>query len=256
MGERAFYAVNKSLSYKCHRGVYMKTLIVEGNIGAGKSTLLHVLRQYLKVNVVYEPLDMWQQVVDGESLLDNFYKDTRRWAYTFQSYAFITHIEKQRKERARMPDSVQVVERSVFSFRYCFAQNCYTQGFMSALEWKLYQEWFSWFVQEYVPYPDGIIYLRAEPEICYARLRQRDRHEEDTVSPEYIHQLHSLYDSLLIDDQSVMVQNKVPILVIDGDKEFETDIVQKELLVDRIVKTFSLDAMGASSVRHEREKRY
>ena len=219
----------------------MKTLIVEGNIGAGKSTLLHILKQYLAVNIVYEPLEMWQQVTDDQNLLDSFYKDPKRWAYSFQSYAFITRIMKQKESREKQPDMLQVLERSVFSDRYCFAKNCHEQGFMNALEWKLYQEWFSWLVSEYVIKPDGIIYLRVEPEICHARLQRRARHEEESVSLEYLDQLHELHENWLVHEHSMPYKEKIPIVMIDGDKEFETDVVQKELLIDKIVTEFGLD---------------
>ncbi len=235
----------------------MKTLIVEGNIGAGKSTLLHILKQYLAVNIVYEPLEMWQQVTDDQNLLDSFYKDPKRWAYSFQSYAFITRIMKQKESREKQPDMLQVLERSVFSDRYCFAKNCHEQGFMNALEWKLYQEWFSWLVSEYVIKPDGIIYLRVEPEICHARLQRRARHEEESVSLEYLHQLHELHENWLVHDrheQSMPYKEKVPVVMIDGDKEFETDVVQKELLIDKIVSAFGLNGRSAgvtSSTSHK-----
>lgn len=218
----------------------MKTLIVEGNIGAGKSTLLHILKQYLQVNIVYEPLDMWQHVTDDQNLLDCFYQDPKRWAYSFQSYAFVTRIMRQKQEQQKHPDTIQVLERSVFSDRYCFAKNCYEQGFMNALEWKLYQEWFEWLVSEYVTKPDGIIYLRVEPEICHVRLQRRARHEEAAVSFEYLQQLHGMHDAWLIDGQYMPYEEKVPVVTIDGDKEFERDIVQKERMIDTIVQKFGL----------------
>jgi len=229
--------------------IYMKTLIVEGNIGAGKSTLLHILKQYLQVNIVYEPLTMWQHVTDDQNLLDNFYKNPKRWAYSFQSYAFITRIIKQKQERMQHPDKTQILERSVFSDRYCFAKNCYAQGFMSALEWKLYQEWFTWLVSEYVIKPDGIIYLRVEPEICHARLQRRARHEEESISLAYLTQLHNLHDNWLVNEQSMPYQEKIPVVTIDGDKEFATDIVQKERIIDKITSAFTLNIAPAQDTK-------
>ena len=68
-----------------------KYFVVEGNIGAGKSTFLKVINTFLNAQVVFEPHEKWQNVA-GENLLDRFYADTQRWAYTFQTYAFITRI--------------------------------------------------------------------------------------------------------------------------------------------------------------------
>lgn len=74
-----------------HAQSNQKYFVVEGNIGAGKSTFLKVINTFLNAQVVYEPHEKWQNV-GGENLLEKFYADTQRWAYTFQTYAFITRI--------------------------------------------------------------------------------------------------------------------------------------------------------------------
>jgi len=70
-------------------------LIIEGNIGAGKSTLLRLLSEHFAIDPVCEPLERWQNVGNGDNLLDRFYKDINRWAYTFQTYAFVTRVLEQ-----------------------------------------------------------------------------------------------------------------------------------------------------------------
>ena len=47
------------------------------------------------VEVVPEPVGEWQDV-DGANLLDVFYKDPQRYAYTFQSYVFVTRLLQAR----------------------------------------------------------------------------------------------------------------------------------------------------------------
>ena len=100
-------------------------LIIEGNIGAGKSTLLRLLSEHFAIDPVYEPHARWQNVGNGDNLLDRFYKDMPRWSYTFQTYAFVTRILDQEKQLKEAKTSVQVLERSVFCDRYCFAKNLY-----------------------------------------------------------------------------------------------------------------------------------
>ena len=102
-----------------------RCFIVEGNIGAGKSTFLKMLKQYLNVQIVLEPHEKWQNIGDGHNLLDQFYNDPKRWAYTFQSYAFVSRVVAQQEHAKVNPFSMQILERSVFSDRYCFARNCY-----------------------------------------------------------------------------------------------------------------------------------
>jgi len=72
-----------------------RVLSLEGNIGAGKSTLIRLLKAR-GLQAVEEPVARWQSVNDGEggpNLLDKFYRDPTRWAFTFQTYAFLTRTQ-------------------------------------------------------------------------------------------------------------------------------------------------------------------
>ncbi len=108
------------------------TFIIEGNIGAGKSTFVSLIKKELDVHVVYEPHDQWQMVGGTENLLEKFYTDTARWAYTFQTYAFVSRVRAQEQHRKEYPHMPQVLERSVYSDRYCFAKNCFELGYKHA----------------------------------------------------------------------------------------------------------------------------
>jgi deoxyadenosine/deoxycytidine kinase len=210
--------------------------VLEGNIGAGKSTLLSILGAALPVDVRFEPTDKWQSIGAGGNLLELFYKDTPRWAYTFQSYAFISRIQTQIKEvAAQREHMVQVFERSVFCDRFCFAKNCYESGLMSKLEWDIYQEWFSWLVGSYVTKPDGFIYLRTSPEKSYERLVKRSRTEEATIPLEYLKSLHAKHEDWLINKIEVPAHlAEIPVLVLDCDKEFEQDANERARKIDEV----------------------
>jgi len=218
----------------CHKNGYF---IVDGNIGAGKSTFLRMVEQYLNVHVVYEPHEKWQKVIDGENLLEKFYQDTPRWGYTFQSYAFITRVMEQEDHACKYADiPVHILERSVFSDRYCFAQNCYELGLITALEWKLYKEWFSWLVGRYVRKPNGFIYLRTDPKVCFERLIMRDRQEESAVSLEYLQRLHDKHEKWLVHKEDVDSSIKeVPVLCLNCNKDFEHTKAEQEKHVESIV---------------------
>ena len=43
-----------------------------------------------QVSIVPEPVDTWQNLEGGGNILDAFYKDPKRYAYTFQNYVFLT----------------------------------------------------------------------------------------------------------------------------------------------------------------------
>ncbi len=221
--------------------------VVEGNIGSGKSTFLKMLNQYLNIQIVFEPLEQWQNVIEGEDLLDYFYTDPKRWAYTFQSYAFVSRVMTQQSYARTNPYAVQVLERSVFSDRYCFALNCYELGYMSALEWKLYQEWFSWLIDTYMARPDGFIYLQTNPKVCYERRRKRDRQSERQVTLEYLEGIHHKHERWLLKKEGVHDALKdVPVLVLPCDNDFEHNRAEQETHVER-VGAFILSQMPVSS---------
>lgn len=226
-----------------------RMLIVEGNIGAGKSTFLRIIGQRLAAEVVYEPHEQWQSV-GGENLLDKFYADTKRWSYSFQTYAFVTRVVQQEQYARAARCATQVYERSVYSDRYCFAKNCYQMGTMTALEWKLYQEWFSWLVDSYTIKPDGFIYLQTDPEVCFQRLTKRNRSEEQQVELDYIKLLHEKHESWLIEKKGVADYIKdVPVLVLECDADFETDIRQQDIHMQKIADFFNIQQIYTGSTQ-------
>lgn len=96
------------------------SISIEGNIGVGKSTFLRLMNKVkgLEGNIVTmpEPVSKWQDVAGKGNLLQKFYEEPNRYAYTFQSYAFITRFvqhnegvqsnpgkKKERKEEEEKP---------------------------------------------------------------------------------------------------------------------------------------------------------
>lgn len=98
------------------------TLCVEGNISVGKTTFLRrIANETLElrdlVEIVPEPVDKWQSVGrDHFNILDAFYAEPERYAYTFQNYVFVTRLMQERESSAGMKP-LRLMERSVFSDR-------------------------------------------------------------------------------------------------------------------------------------------
>lgn len=181
--------------------------------------------------MVYEPHRLWQDV-QGENLLEAFYKDPKRWAYIFQTYAFLTRIKAHEEHTKINSNPFQIVERSVYSDRYCFAQNAYELGLMTQLEWNMYLEWSNWLIETRVTPPSGFIYLQTDPSICYARLVKRDRHEEAEVSLEYLEALHQKHESAFVLKQACLPDiTNVPVLILKCNEDFEENKnLQKEYM--------------------------
>lgn len=216
------------------------SISIEGNIGAGKSTFLSIIGQNLGVQVIYEPHTKWQEI-GGDNLLEKFYSDTTRWAYTFQTFAFVSRVVQQETISQKSDHMIHILERSVFSDRYCFAKNCFEMGTMTALEWKLYQEWFSWLVGMYTKPLHGFIYLKTDPEVCYKRLQKRNRYEEAGVSLDYLTMIHEKHEDWLIRRANIDdTMKKVPVLVLECNNEFESDKHEQEKHMLKIHEFFNI----------------
>ena len=98
------------------------TFCVEGNISVGKSTFLQrigneTLELQDLVEIVPEPVSKWQDVgPDHFNILDAFYADPERYAYTFQSFVFSTRVMQERESFGGIKP-LRLMERSVFSDR-------------------------------------------------------------------------------------------------------------------------------------------
>lgn len=98
------------------------TLCVEGNISVGKTTFLQrIANETLElrdlVEIVPEPVDKWQNVgPDHFNILDAFYAEPERYAYTFQNYVFVTRVMQERESSGSVKP-LRLMERSVFTDR-------------------------------------------------------------------------------------------------------------------------------------------
>jgi deoxyadenosine/deoxycytidine kinase len=217
------------------RSVGPSSFIIEGNIGAGKSTFVSLVKNYLDVHLVYEPHYEWQAVGGKHNILQAFYEDTKRWAYSFQTYAFVTRVRNQQEHARKFPHMTHVLERSVWSDRYCFAKNCHEMGVMNDLEWHLYQEWFTWLMHNYVALPQGFIYLQTDPEVCYQRITKRDRTEEAAVQLSYIQALHEKHERWLVEKDGIEDALKsIPVLVLNVNRDFESDMQMQRECMERV----------------------
>tara|TARA_B110000977_G_C11074163_1_gene490551 strand:- start:1216 stop:1935 length:720 start_codon:yes stop_codon:yes gene_type:complete len=210
-----------------------KVFIVEGNIGTGKTTFLKLLEKNKSFEVIYEPVNVWTTYVDtdGKNILEKFYSDFKRWAYTMQSFAFKTRLHAQSKPQYK---EVRFIERSVFTDYFVFAHNCFLTGLMTKLEWVIYKDWFKTLLEVYKQagyktQPTGYIYLKSSSKTSYDRIKKRNRNGESEISLEYLKQIDKLHDSWLYSKN-----NKIPVLTIDCDKDFENDKKYQKDIMKRL----------------------
>ena len=177
---------------------------IEGNIGAGKSTLVNILKK-AGMDAEEEPVADWK--IGKIDLLKQYYDDPKKYAFLFQS--FILHSRKQHE--------ADIIERSLFSDKI-FAEAQFRLGNLDVVEFETYKNLHGRFPQECA----GRIYIETSTETCLQRIRTRGRDGESVIKKDYLSLLQSLHEEALSKEKHV--------LVIDGEQDFSTESVQKNLI--------------------------
>ena len=108
--------------------------------------------------VALEPVDKWQSIQNCAphhvkssqqfNILDEFYEAPDRYAYTFQHYVFMTRYLQEIESRSSNSDALlRIMERSVFSDKMVFVESVHEKGWMSDLEFSLFNSWYEPMVQ-------------------------------------------------------------------------------------------------------------
>jgi deoxyadenosine/deoxycytidine kinase len=160
-------------------------IVIDGNIGVGKSTQLRLLEQ-VGYRVFREPIDDWS--------LDLFYKDQARWAFLLQMQ--ILH-----SFQTGSTSSITIHERCPLSSNHVFWTNLLRNKKVTQQEDSIYKKYYEMIGWE----PDLYIYLTCSPEEAHERIKIREQTGDTSVSLEYLQELHSLYNELVM---------KIPCVVI------------------------------------------
>ena len=211
-------------------------LSIEGNIGAGKSTFLKKLSEnFNEAEVIFEPHEEWQNI-NGHNLLETFYKDTERWAYSFENYAFLTRVRAiENSFEKNSNKSIFFAERSVYADFYTFVKVLHQSSKINDLEWNMYKNWHLWLTKRYLKKTDAFIYLKVSPEICYERIQKRNRSEEEGIPLEYLKTLDKCHNEWLIEKKYNEYDiESTPVLVLNGEVNFENNKESLNRLINEI----------------------
>jgi deoxyadenosine/deoxycytidine kinase len=195
-------------------------MLLEGNIGAGKTTVGRKLSVSGEFGFLEEPTSVWREGF-AANMLDLFYSDTKRWAFTFQICAFVTRAKTWHEIQQQTNHHRVLLERSIYCDRFVFAENCYRTGLFSLAEYQLYRGMWDFVVSQYCDEPDIILYLRTPAEVCLRRIKDRGRQEEKGIPLEYLLQLERLHDEWLLDDPKT--------IILDGENHWTAQEVLAEI---------------------------
>jgi deoxyadenosine/deoxycytidine kinase len=207
---------------------------IEGNIGAGKTTLLNdlALTKFSKDHiVVLEPIDTWMDCrvsPDKPSLFEMYYKNREKYAFTFQLMAMHSRAQNLIEMVETSKTKVVICERNFLTDYEIFAKIMFNDGFINDVEMMVYRQWHTFIMDMVKPYIAGTIYLRANPEVCTARINKRGRKDEvDNIDLKYMYDLHFAHEVWLAgDDKTETVKTSITdVLIIDAnvDGKLNTD---------------------------------
>ena len=207
---------------------------VEGNIGTGKSTFLKMIEKCYPddCQVIYEPVDTWTSFKDkeGVNILGHFYKDPKRYAYTFQNIAFISKIEKLTE--IDYSKRFIFIERSIWSDKNVFAKNCHLSGLMNDIEYQVYHTWFNWIEKNAkIPVHFTFMYLKCSPDTSYKRVNIRRRAEESGLSLEYLTEIHDRHEEWLTPASLAWV--------VDAEVDYTDETTFRRLMDPRVLVIFN-----------------
>lgn len=185
-------------------------LCIEGIIGAGKTTLCIELEekirsfhnsQNMEIKILKEPVDFWREL----GLLDRFYKDQKRWAFTFQLTALVTKC----MELMNLDDNtIYIIERSPYTDMKCFAKLCHMSGNIDDMEMDIYKLYYQHFIKQLESKcAIQFIYLKTSSEICMDRIKKRNRIEEKDIPIEYLNSLELLHNEWLLNNSIILNGN-------------------------------------------------
>ena len=191
-------------------------IVVEGPIGVGKTSLARRLAERLESNLLLER-------PDENPFLPRFYQDMPRHALPTQLFFLFQRINQLRE--LAQPDLFNRVTVSDFLLD---KDPLFARLTLSSDEWRLYQQIFDT-LRPQAPKPDLVVYLQAQPETLYERVRRRGVDYERPITEEYL--------ALLADSYSRFFYHYSgsPVLIVNSERlNFVKQDGDLELLLGRI----------------------
>lgn len=197
-----------------------------GMIGAGKSTYTEMISRRLGTEAFFES-------VDYNPILDKFYDNPQKWAFSLQIYFLNTRF---RSIKAALTDDNNVLDRSIYEDAL-FTRVNHLQGNISQEEMDIYNDLLANMMEELEGMPkkapDLLIYLDGSFETILDHIRKRGREfeqiEDDSELLSYYELLFKNYEQWYQEyDQSPKIKINIDTFDIvnnSGDEEKVMSII-------------------------------
>jgi len=197
-----------------------KIISIEGNIGSGKSTLLTELKTRYAADTTIcfleEPVGIWNTITDssGVTILEKYYANQTRYAFSFQMMAYISRISLMRAALKENKYRLIIIERSVYTDSAVFAKMLFDDKKIEDIEYAIYLKWVNEFISDFPPVK--FIYVQAAPEVSFQRVGIRGRQGE-VIPIEYLQSCHKYHEEWLLS------KNQNPVLLLDANVDVKSD---------------------------------
>ena len=184
----------------------MPIITLDGNIGSYKTSILNYFHKNYKTAIDVEPVESWNDY------LKTLY-NTQNSTYNFQIKVWMDRCWIQEKS-----NTIILMERSPYFIKNVFVEKAYEDESISEEEYKNILTLHK--TTDKLWEPEGLIYLRSNPELCFNRIKKRGRDSEKNIKLEYIKRIHELHEEKYND----AVKNNKNIICIDVEYKSIADI--------------------------------
>lgn len=193
-----------------------RLIVIEGPIGSGKSTLARLLAERYGAELLLEQ-------PSENPFLPLFYRDMKRHALATQMFFLFQRIHQL--SAIKQQDLFQ--HRTVADYMLA-KDRLFAKLTLDDNEFGLYSKMYD-HLRPQAPQPDLVIYLQASVDQLLARIHQRGRTMERSISEDYLLRLSETYTRFFYE------YNDSPLLIVNSDRfNFADNPSHLELLATRI----------------------
>ena len=208
-------------------------ITVEGPIGVGKTSLAKLLSEHFQ----YELL---KEIVEENPFLGKFYENIDEWSFQTEMF-FLCNRFKQLNDI-----SSQFLSKNtpVIADYHILKNLIFAKRSLQDSELDKYVRIYDVLTED-LPRPNIIIYLHASLDTIMERIRKRDRDIEKNISPLYLEQLSTDYDTVM--EEFKRNNPQIPVLDFNGDT---LDFVQNKQDLEHIINMVK-ETLNIGAFKHE-----